>query len=123
VTAKGVQAAHVWERIEAGLSRDPVTGLNTAQEACGRYAGERGRLALVVRHADGPSERWTYRELDRAAARAAALFHRAEPDRATGDGPLVETAAGDTATLLFTSATTGEPKACAMRTRRCSRCW
>lgn len=208
-----VGAAQVWEQIEAGLSRDPATGLNTAQEACGRYTGERGRLALVVRHADGSSERWTYRELDRAAARAAWLFAKAglrpgdrvagllsrqveswivalaawrsglvyvplfcgfgsdalayrlrssgarivvvdhhwragldaalggldtepavvtvagerdrgiiggdrsfwaELDRATADGPQVETAASDLATLLFTSGTTGEPKACAM---------
>lgn len=202
----------VWDEVESGLSRDPATGFNTAHEACGRYAGEPGRLALVVRHADGSSERWTCRELDRAAARAAALFARAglrpgdrvagllsrqveswivalaawrsglvyvplfcgfgtdalafrlrssgarvvvvghrwragldaalsgldgditvvtvagekgrgivagdhsfwaELDRAD-DGPAVETAASDLATLLFTSGTTGEPKACAM---------
>lgn len=207
----------IWDDVEAGLSRNPATGLNTAQETCGRYAGEPGRLALIVRHADGSSERWTYRELDRAASRAAALFagaglrpgdrvagllsrqveswivalaawrsglvyvplfcgfgtdalafrlrasgarlvvvdHRwrpgldgvldgdidgdiagdiavvtvagqrgrgivrgdrsfwAELDRADA-GPAVETAATDLATLLFTSGTTSEPKACAM---------
>jgi acetyl-CoA synthetase len=213
MTATAASAARVWERIEAGLSTDPALGLNTAQEVCGRYASERGRLALVVRHADGSSERWTYRELDVLAARAARVFARAglrpgdrvagllsrqveswivalaawrsglvyvplycgfgsdalsfrlrsssaslvvvdhrwrdgleaamevldrepsvvtvagergrglvrgdhsfwaELDRATAEGPAVETAAGDTATLLFTSGTTGEPKSCAM---------
>lgn len=64
----------VWDEVEAGLSTDPAVELNTAREACGRYAGERGRLALVVRHADGRAERWTYAELDRACARAARVF-------------------------------------------------
>jgi len=68
---------HVWESIEAGLSQHPAEGLNTAQEACGRFIAERGRLALIVRHADGSSERWTYRELYRAAARAASMFEDA----------------------------------------------
>jgi acetyl-CoA synthetase len=212
MTAGTAQAARVWERVEAALSKDPALGLNTAQEVCGRYASERGRLALIVRHADGSSERWTYRELDGLAARAAAVFARAgmrpgdrvagllsrqveswivalaawrsglvyvplfcgfgsdalafrlrssgagvvvvdhrwragleaamggldrepavvtvagergrglvrgdhsfwaELDRAA-EGPAVETAAADTATLLFTSGTTGEPKSCAM---------
>lgn len=67
----------VWARVEAGLSRDPADGLNTAQETCGRYTAERGRLALLVRHADGTSERWTYRELYQAAAKAARMFARA----------------------------------------------
>ncbi|TWF77605.1 acetyl-CoA synthetase [Pseudonocardia hierapolitana] len=202
-------ADRVWQQVEAGLSRDPGAGLNTAQEVCGRYASAAGRLALVVRHADGSAERWTYGELDRAAARAAAVFARAglrrgdrvagllsrqaeswitavaawrsglvyvplfcgfgtdalavrlrssgarlvvadhrwraglddalaaldpapevltvtpgrrsaersfwaELDAVTADGPAVETAASDLATLLFTSGTTGEPKACAM---------
>ncbi|PXY30016.1 AMP-binding protein [Prauserella endophytica] len=66
----------VWDEIEAGLSTAP-NRLNTAQEACGRYTGQRGRLALVVRHADGSGERWTYRELYRAASRAARAFARA----------------------------------------------
>lgn len=67
----------VWAQVEAGLSRDPAMGLNTAQEACGRFTSERGRLALIVRHADGTGERWTYRELYDAAAKAARMFARA----------------------------------------------
>jgi acetyl-CoA synthetase len=211
VIAGTAPAERVWHEVEAGVSRDPATGLNTAHEVCGRYAGEAGRLALVVRRADGSAQRWTYRDLDRAAARAAAVFARAglrrgdrvagvlsrqaeswitalaawrsglvyvplfcgfgvdalalrlrasgarlvvadqrwragldealatlddapevltvarERGRADGtrdfwaeldavgpDGPAVDTAASDLATLLFTSGTTGEPKACAM---------
>ncbi|MEU6698548.1 AMP-binding protein [Pseudonocardia sp. NPDC046786] len=64
----------VWDDVERGLSRDPATGLNTAQETCGRWTGAPGRLALVVRHPDGSRERWTHAELYRAAARAAGVF-------------------------------------------------
>jgi acetyl-CoA synthetase len=64
----------IWARIESGLSTDPRKGLNTAVEACGRYAGQSGRLALVVREPDGSAQRWTYEELDRLAARTARVF-------------------------------------------------
>ena len=67
----------VWSAAVAGLDGDPSAGLNTAWECCERYAGDRGRLALTVRHADGSSERWTYFELARAAAQAARVFTRA----------------------------------------------
>lgn len=67
----------VWDDVERGLSRDPATGLNTAQEACGRWVTDPGRLALVVRHPDGSRERWTHAELYRTAARAAGVFARA----------------------------------------------
>lgn len=63
----------VWNNVERLLSRDPRQGLNTAWEACGRRANETGRLALVVRDADGSSTRWTYGELDRLAARCAGV--------------------------------------------------
>lgn len=67
----------VWSAVVAGLDGDPSEGLNTARECCERYAGDRGRLALTVRHDDGSSERWTYFELARAAAQAARVFRRA----------------------------------------------
>ena len=52
--AAGKDASETWDRIVARLAtEDPATDLNTAQEACGRYAVDRGRLALVVRHPDG----------------------------------------------------------------------
>ncbi|MGW4068370.1 AMP-binding protein [Nocardia grenadensis] len=64
----------MWAEIEGGLSRSPLTGLNTAQEVCGRYASEPGRIALIVRHADGSSVRWTHRELYRAAVKTSSMF-------------------------------------------------
>lgn len=74
-----VQTAHTvdetWSRVIADLATDdPARAFNLAHEACGRYASDRGRLALIVRNADGTSERWTFFELDRAAARVAAAF-------------------------------------------------
>lgn len=62
--------AHVWRQTVESLSQDPDQGLNTFTETCGRWASDRGRLALLLRHADGTSERWTYAELAREAARA-----------------------------------------------------
>jgi acetyl-CoA synthetase len=64
----------VWRRVTQSLTQDPERGLNTFQEACGRWASDRSKLALVVRHHDGTSERWTYHELAREAARAARMF-------------------------------------------------
>lgn len=61
----------------ASLTQDPEQGLNTFQEACGRWASDRSKLAMVVRHQDGSSERWTYHALAREAARASRVFERA----------------------------------------------
>ncbi|MBC2639037.1 MULTISPECIES: AMP-binding protein [unclassified Rhodococcus (in: high G+C Gram-positive bacteria)] len=207
-TTSGLAA---WQDIEALLDRDPFgSDFNTAHEICTRYAADPSRVALTVRHDDGSVDRWTYRELDRLAAKAARVFARAglkpgdrvgglltrqveswitalavwrsglvyvplfggfapdaiglrldaaavraivvdqryrpalaeaqathgldptvfvvgggavrgndksfwaEVDRADADGPLATTAIGDTATLLFTSGTSGTPKACNM---------
>lgn len=202
-----------WAGIESRLDRDPFgDDFNTTHETCTRYAADRARLALTIRHEDGSSDRWTYHELDRQAAKAARVFEQAglrpgdrvagllsrqveswitalaawrsglvyvplfggfgaepiasrvnvararavvvdpryrgtlataqglfdldttifvtghapaqaepgdrsfwaELDGAAADGPLVRTSLGDTATLLFTSGTSGTPKACAM---------
>jgi acetyl-CoA synthetase len=67
-----------WAAIESRLDRDPFgDDFNTTHEACSRYASDRARLALTVRHEDGSSDRWTYHELDRQAAKAARVFARA----------------------------------------------
>lgn len=67
--ARGGQSAQEeeWARVVATLDQDPADAFNMAHECCDRWAGERGRLALVVRHPDGHSERWTYFELARVA--------------------------------------------------------
>jgi acetyl-CoA synthetase len=210
-TTRANEAA--WVAIEACLDRDPFgADFNTTHEACTRYAGERDRLALTIRHVDGSADRWSYHRLDQAAAkmarvlagvglrrgdRVAGLLSRQveswitalaawrsglvyvplfvgfaadaiglrmttagatavvvdnqyrsalaeaqasygldvpvfvtglsrgdalagdrsfwhELDAAAADGPAVRTAINDTATLLFTSGTSGTPKACAM---------
>lgn len=197
----------VWRDVENHLSGDPAEGLNTAVEACRRWASDLSRLALVVCEPDGTSTHWTYAELERRASRCAYVFAEAglrrgdrvaavltrqveslivalatwrsglvyvplycgfgsdamsyrietagaplvvsdtrfrttvdearaqlshdvdvmtvgqpwagdgslwtEIERAS-DGPLVDTAAADTATVMFTSGTSGPPKACTM---------
>ncbi|MGW6456776.1 AMP-binding protein, partial [Streptomyces sp. NPDC055078] len=65
-----------WASIEGALSADPSVGFNTAVEACGRYAGDPGRVAFVVAHPDREDEVWTYARLDDAASRAARVFAR-----------------------------------------------
>lgn len=203
----------MWAQIESRLDRNPFgEDFNTAHETCSRYAADRSRLALTIRHDDGSVERWTYHELDRQAAKAARVFAHAglrpgdrvagllsrqveswitalaawrsglvyvplfggfgadpiasrinvararavvvdpryratlaraqasfdldatifvtarttlqgdsddrsfwtELDGAPADGPIVPTSLKDTATLLFTSGTSGTPKACSM---------
>jgi acetyl-CoA synthetase len=204
----------IWSAIEARLDRDPHgPDFNTAHEACGRYANDPHRMAMIVRSESGTATHWTFHELDRHAAKAARVFARAglrpgdriagllsrqveswitalaawrsglvyvplfggfgaqaigerintarviavvvdhhyraalaeaqadhnldlsvfevrprghgapdgddrgfwaELDRVDADGPLVPTKISDTATLLFTSGTSGTPKACAM---------
>lgn len=66
-----------WERVIATLDQDPAEGFNMTRECCERWAPDRGRLALIVRHPDGSSERYTYYELARQAARASYAFAEA----------------------------------------------
>ena len=77
MATEGASTPEVWRRITESLSQDPDRGLNTFQEACGRWASDRSKLALVIRHQDGSSERWTYHELAREAARASRVFAQA----------------------------------------------
>jgi acetyl-CoA synthetase len=66
----------VWAEATSHLSRDFATGLNTAVETCERWAGNRAKLALVIRHADGGRETWTYYELARESARLSEVLRR-----------------------------------------------
>ena len=70
-------AEQVWAGVVRGLDQDPAEGLNTARECCDRHAGDRSRLAITVRHADGQSQRWTYFDLSRHASMAADVFAKA----------------------------------------------
>ena len=66
-----------WERVIATLDQDPAEGLNLARECCDRWAGDPEHVALIVRHEDGGSERYTYQELSRESAKAASAFAQA----------------------------------------------
>lgn len=63
-----------WDRVIATLDRGPADGMNLAHECCARWATDAGRTALVVRHPEGGSERYSYADLEHASARAAGAF-------------------------------------------------
>ncbi|MEX2533217.1 MAG: AMP-binding protein [Nitriliruptoraceae bacterium] len=66
----------VWHAAAARLDHDPSVRLNTFHEACGRWASDRGRLALTVVDAADGREQWSYYELAHAAAKASGMFAR-----------------------------------------------
>lgn len=61
----------IWRAAEERLDRPLSEGLNMAHEACDRWARDRSRIAIVVRHPDGSSERWTFADLAHASSRMA----------------------------------------------------
>lgn len=67
----------VWAAAEARLDRPLSEGLNTAHEACDRWARDRARVAMVFSDGDGEREVWTFAELARASSRLARAQHRA----------------------------------------------
>jgi acetyl-CoA synthetase len=77
VATERPSTTEVWRQITESLTQDPDRHLNTFQEACGRWAADRSKLALIMRDEDGSSERWTYHELAREAARASRVFAEA----------------------------------------------
>jgi acetyl-CoA synthetase len=74
---RAMSVDEVWAGVEARLDRPVAEGLNTAHEACDRWARDRGRLALVVRHSGGGSERWTFADLADASSRLASALRAA----------------------------------------------
>jgi len=67
----------VWARAEARLDNPVGEWLNTAHEACDRWAGDRARTAMILVHPDGSRERWTFADLARASSRIAASLRAA----------------------------------------------
>lgn len=68
----------VWRQVAAGLStREPQRRVNTAVEACERWASDRSRLMLIVRHPDDRPDHWTAFQLARQASRASGMFRMA----------------------------------------------
>src|ERR1700757_457821 len=70
-------SAEIWRRAEARLDWPIANGLNSAHEACDRWARDRARLALIGGHPDGSSRRWTFAELSDASARLATAWRAA----------------------------------------------
>jgi acetyl-CoA synthetase len=63
-----------WKTAEARLDWPISKGLNTAHEACDRWARDRARLALILIHPDGRREPWTFAELSRASNQLATAW-------------------------------------------------
>lgn len=84
---RAMSVDEVWAAAEARLDWPISRGINTAHEAADRWGRDRSRLAMVLRHPDGSSERWTFAELARASSRLATAWRAAglEPgDRVAG---------------------------------------
>ena len=64
----------IWTAAERRLDRPLAEGLNTAHEACDRWARDRARLAMIVYEPDGRSTRWTFADLAEASNRLATAF-------------------------------------------------
>ena len=71
------RAERVWAKVTRSLSSDPAVSLNTAVEACERWANDRSKVAIILRNASGGREFWTYYELARESARVNEVFRRA----------------------------------------------
>jgi acetyl-CoA synthetase len=67
-------ASEVWRAAEARLDWPIERGLNTAHECADRWGRDRSRLAMIICHPDGSSERWTFYDLARTSSRLAAAW-------------------------------------------------
>jgi acetyl-CoA synthetase len=67
IAERHMSSDQVWKAAEARLDWPISVGLNSAHEACDRWAGDRARLAMILIHPDGRREPWTYAELSRAS--------------------------------------------------------
>jgi acetyl-CoA synthetase len=79
-----------WAVVEAGLDHPTGEGFNAAHEACDRWARDRARLAMVVRHPDGSSERWTFADMSEASCRLANALREAGLKRGDRFAALVD---------------------------------
>lgn len=68
---RSMSAEDFWALVESRLDRPIVDGFNSAHEACDRWAQDRARLAMIVRHPDGSSERWTFADIADTSRRLA----------------------------------------------------
>jgi acetyl-CoA synthetase len=66
-----------WATVEASLDRPIADGFNAAHEACDRWARDRARLAMIIRHPDGSREDWTFAAMSEASSRLANALQEA----------------------------------------------
>jgi acetyl-CoA synthetase len=71
-----VRAGFRWDDVLARLDWGGRERLNIAHEACGRWATERGRVAMVIESAQGEVTTLTYHDLDRLVNRCAHVLVR-----------------------------------------------
>jgi acetyl-CoA synthetase len=64
----------IWKAAEERLDWPISLGMNTAHEACDRWARDRARLAMTLVHPDGRREHWTFAELSRASNQLATAW-------------------------------------------------
>jgi len=69
--------SEIWRAAEARLDWSIDRGLNTAHECADRWARDRARLAMIIRHPDGSSDRWTFAEMARTSSRLASAWKAA----------------------------------------------
>lgn len=67
-------AEEAWRQVTERLSQDPDGRFNTFDEVCGRWAVDRSKIAMIIRHPDGSTEHWTYHRLAHETAKAARMF-------------------------------------------------
>jgi acetyl-CoA synthetase len=72
-----LSTSEIWRAAEERLDWPLERGLNTAHECADRWGRDRARLAMIIHHPDGSSDRWTYYELARTSSRLASAWKAA----------------------------------------------
>jgi acetyl-CoA synthetase len=81
IAERHMSSDQVWKAAQARLDWPVSAGMNSAHEACDRWARDRARLALTLIHPDGRRELWTYAELSRASNQLATALASAGVQR------------------------------------------
>ncbi len=79
-TQPNIAVDEYWRKLDLTLDVDPTHWLNTAHEACYRWTGQ-NRLAIVERHEDLTTDRWSFDQLADATSRFANALQTAGVSR------------------------------------------
>jgi acetyl-CoA synthetase len=74
IAERHLSSDQIWKAAEARLDWPISKGMNTAHEACDRWARDRARVAMIFVHPDGRREVWTFAELSRASNQLATAW-------------------------------------------------